>query len=104
MDIAKLNDVLLFYHMEMESAKKVRGGNKYKLQHIVEAKLQQEGCLSIDIKCSDEALQIANYRLNGSNNHVAGAIPNGMDMLLELMEREFNMFLSDKDSIFASKN
>ena len=104
MDIVKLNNVLISYHLEMESATEVGGGNNYKLQHIGKAKLQREGCLSIDINCSEEALQIANTYLNVSNNHVVGDIPYGMDMLSELMEHAFNIFLSDKDSILASEN
>ena len=65
----------------LESAMKVGGGNKYKLQHIGKAKLRREGHLFIAIKCSDDALQIVKAHLNGSNDHVLGAIPDGLDML-----------------------
>ena len=35
---------------------------------------------------------------------MVGAIPDGMDMLLKLMDRSFNMFQSDKDATFADEN
>ena len=103
MDSAKMNDVFLSYHLEMESVMKVGGGNNYKIQHIGKAKLRREGCLSVAIKCIYEDLQIANAHINGRNDHVVGAIPDGMDMLLDLMDREFNMFLSDEDATFAAE-
>ena len=78
----------------MESAMEVGGGGKYTLQNIGKAELWREGRLFIAIKCSGEALQIENSQLNGSNDHVVGYIPDVMDMLLELMDRAFNMFLS----------
>ena len=73
---------------------KVEGVNNYTLHNIGKEKLWREGRLFISIKCSGEALQIENSQLNGSNDHVVGDIPDVMDMLLELMDRAFNMFLS----------
>ena len=49
-------------------------------------------------------MQIANAHLNGRNDHVVRATPDGMDVLSELMERAFNMFISDEDSTFAAEN
>ena len=56
---------------------------------------QREVRLSISIKCSDEALQIANAHLNLSNDHVVRDITDGKDILSDLMDRAFNVFLSD---------
>ena len=39
MDSAKMNNVFLYYHMAMESATKVGGGNNYKIENIGKAKL-----------------------------------------------------------------
>ena len=89
---------------KIESDTKLGGVNKYNIQHIGKAKLRREGRLSVAIKCSDEALQIANAHINGSNDHVVGAIPSVMDMLLELMERAFNMFPSDEDAVLMAEN
>ena len=82
---------------------KVGGGKNYKLRHIGKAKLLWEGRLSISTKWSDEDLQIANAHINGSNDHVVGAIPDGMEVLSELMERELNIFLSDEDATFTAE-
>ena len=35
---------------------------------------------------------------------MVGAIPSVMDMLLELMERAFNMFPSDEDAVLMAEN
>ena len=104
MDSAKMNNVFLYYHMAMESATKVGGGNNYKIENIGKAKLQRKGCLSISAKYSDEAFHIANTHLVGSNDHVDGAIPYGIDMLSELMDCAFNMFLIDEDATFTAEN
>ena len=38
------------------------------------------------------------------NDHVVGAIPYGMDMLLEWMDRALNVFISDEDATCVSEN
>ena len=88
----------------MESATKVGGGNNYKIENIGKAKLWREGRLSISTKCSDEALQIANTHLDGRNDHVYGAITDVNDMISELMDRAFNMFLIDENATFTAEN
>ena len=101
MESTKLNDVFLSYHLAMESAMKVGGGNNYKLQHIGKEKLRREGRLPIAIKCSDEALEIANAHLNGDTERVIGNVP---DVLEEVVDSMSHMFLSESDAIFATDN
>ena len=61
----------------------VGGGNNYKLQNIGKAKLRWEGRLPIDIRCSDEALEITNAHLRGDNDHVVRVIEDEMDEMGE---------------------
>ena len=88
----------------MKCAINIGGGNNYKLKHIGKVNIWQEGRLSTLIKYSDEVLLILNTHLNRSNAHMVGDIPDGRYMLSELMNRAFNMFLSDEDSTFVAEN
>ena len=73
-------------------------------QHIGKAKIRQEGRLTTAIKCSDESLYISNTHFNGDTEVVVGAVPYGLNVLMETMDGVFNMFLSDADATFAAVN
>ena len=83
LDSMKLDNVFLSYHLAMESAMMAGGGKNYKLQHIGKAELRREGPLPIAIRCSDEALDIADAHLRGDTDRVVGFIEDGMDELGE---------------------
>ena len=101
LDSMKLNNVFLSYNLAMESSMMVGGGNNYKLHHIGKAKLHREGRLPIDIRCSDEALEIADAHLREYTERVVRVIEDGMDDLGESMD---HLFLSDEDATYAAVN
>ena len=101
LDIMKLNDVFLSYHLAMESAMMVGGWNNYNLQHIGKSKLCREVRLPIAIRCSNESLEIADAHLHGDTERVVRVIEDGMDDLGKSMG---HLFLSDEDSTYAAVN
>ena len=42
--------------------------------------------------------------LNGDTEGVVGNVPDGLCMLMELVDGVFNMFLSDADASFVAEN
>ena len=95
----KLNDVFLSYHLAMESSMIIGGGNSYKLHHIGKANIFREGRLPIDIRCSDEALEIPDTYLRWDTERVVKVIEDGIDEMGESMDY---LILSEEDAEYAA--
>ena len=65
------------------------------------AKLCREGCLTIAIRCSDEALDIADAHLHGDTERLFRVLEDVMD---DLGESTDHLFLIDEYATYAAVN
>ena len=64
LDEKTLNNIFLTLQKCMEATMVKQGGNNYKLPHISKTPLENAGSLPEALKCSQEAIDIANHALN----------------------------------------
>ena len=91
MEVHKLDDIFLSLQQCMEQSMLVRGGNNYKVPHMGKQKMRNNGTLPVSIRCSDEALMVAQATINGDEiPQVNGMMNSQGDATLDSFDLELD--------------